>query len=75
MISIQHKFAVTDSYGNEHTENIIKTEYEKEFQQRPESRQTEIYKISQTKYLIFVAVCQKYKITNQILLKMKFSGQ
>ena len=37
---IKHKFAVIDSYGNEQTEsNIIKTEYEKEFQQSLESRQ------------------------------------
>ena len=46
---IQHKFAVIGSYGNEQTEsNIIKTEYEKEFQQRLESRQiTPKYKTTQ----------------------------
>ena len=37
---MQHKFAIIDSVGNEQKEsNIIKTEYEKEFQQRLESRQ------------------------------------
>ena len=36
----KHKFAVIDSYGNEKTEsNIIKTEHEREFQQRLDSTQ------------------------------------
>ena len=44
--NMQHKFAVTNSYGDEQIEsNIIKTEYEKEFQQRLVSRQiTEKYR-------------------------------
>ena len=77
---IKHKFAVIDSYGNEQTEsNIIKTEYEKEFQQSLESRQiTPKYRnIQEITDKIFdtYSVSQKCRITNQKLLKMKFIQQ
>ena len=79
---VQHKFAVIESYGNEQTEsNIIKTERKKEFQQRLESRQItpkyrNIQEITNKIFdTVYVVVSQKCRITNQKLLKMKFSEQ
>ena len=64
---MQHKFAVIDSYQNEQTEsNIIKIEYEKEFQQKLESRQIAptYRKMQEVTDKIFVTCCNMSKVQN-----------